>query len=387
MEAYSIKQQNNLLKLIFLAVVSSSIVQIEPAPYEFLMMFILFLAFYYHYSSFQLTHYWPFMFLLLFLLTNLISGLFIGDLSIGLHFLLITVYLAISWIGISGISNHIGVKILPFVFKGYFIAAMISVLFGLIAYMGWAPFLEGIVLYGDRDRILGFFKDPNVFGPFLIPPALYSLWKLSRIEFLQKRGLFYFGAFLLLTFGVLLSFSRAAWGHFLISFIIYFFLAKKGTMKRLKLTLLLLLITTPVIFYFVSSTTIGDLFYNRLGLQTYDNDRFQNQANALDHLVHYPLGFGPGQSEVFLDFSTHSLYVRLLFENGILGFLSFILFYLLCLIRSFKLLLISQGPNQGYFVIIFASLIGILFNSIFIDTMHWRHVWLLLALPFVNLEK
>jgi len=387
LEAHPVNQQNSLLKLLFFTVASSSIVQIEPAPYEFLMILILFFAFYYHFSSFQLTHYWPFMFLLLFLLTNFISGLFIGDLSKGIHFLLITLYLAISWMGISGISNHIGVKLLPFVFKGYFIAAMISVLCGLLAYIGWAPFLEGIVLYGDRDRILGFFKDPNVFGPFLIPPALYSLWKVSRLGLLQKRGLFYFVAFSLLTFGLLLSFSRAAWGHYFISFIIYFFLAKKGTMKRLKLTLMLLLITTPVIIYFVSSTTIGDLFYDRLGLQTYDNDRFQNQANALDHLVHYPLGFGPGQSEVFLDFSTHSLYIRLLFENGIFGFISFLLFYLLCLVRAFKLLLISQEVNQVYFVIIFASLIGILFNSIFIDTMHWRHVWLLLALPFVKLEK
>ncbi len=35
-----------------------------------------------------------------------------------------------------------------------------------------------------------------------------------------------------------------------------------------------------------------------------------------------------------------------------------------------------------YFVI-FASLIGLAFNSFFVDTLHWRHFWLLLALAWV----
>lgn len=387
MQAYQLEQDNGLLKLIALTVATSSIVQIEPAPYEFFMIILLFFAFYYHYSTYHLQHFWPFIFLLLFILMNLISALFIGDLSIGIHYLMITCYLIISWIGVAGICSYYGINILPFVFNGYLIAAIISVFFGVIAYIGWAPSIESIVLYGDRDRILGFFKDPNVFGPFLVPPALYSLWKLTENGVFKKKGIGFFLSFLFLTFGILLSFSRAAWGHYIISLLIYLLTAKTSTAKRIKLILVLLLFIIPILIYFITSTTVGNLFHNRLSLQSYDEHRFQNQFNALDHLINYPLGVGPGQSEVFLDFSTHSLYVRLLFENGFLGFISFFIFYLLCIGHSIKLLFLSPAKTQGYFAIIFASLIGILFNSIFIDTMHWRHLWLLLALPFMNTKK
>lgn len=386
MEIYQVKQHNLFLVLLAITIATSSIVQVEPAPYEFFIMLTIFLAFCYQYATFQVKHFWPIIFLLFFILINLISSVFIGDISQGLYYIMITFYLIISWIGIAAISNYFGTSILPFIFNGYVIAAMISVLFGIIAYIGWAPSIEKYVLYGDRDRILGFFKDPNVFGPFLIPPTLYSLWKLNNYGIFHKKGVGFFFVFLFLTFGVLLSFSRAAWGHFILSFIIYLFVVKKNTVKRLKLIFLLILIIIPILFYFITSTKIGNLFYDRLGLQSYDNYRFQNQMNALDYLIRYPLGFGPGQSETFLDFSTHSLYVRLLFENGFLGFISFISFYLLCLARSFKLLIISPANIQGYYAIILASLIGILFNSIFIDTMHWRHLWLLLALPFMDIE-
>ena len=55
------------------------------------------------------------------------------------------------------------------------------------------------------------FKDPNVFGAFLILPALLALQMVVSGRLAQAaKGM---GLLALLTVAILLSFSRAAWGQ------------------------------------------------------------------------------------------------------------------------------------------------------------------------------
>ncbi|MBO1001496.1 O-antigen ligase family protein [Pseudogracilibacillus auburnensis] len=381
---YPINKNDTFLKLIAFTISTSAFVLFEPAPYEFIITLVLFVAFFYGYTSYGSKHFWPMTLLVLFIQMNLISSFFVTDVKKGILYFFITCYLIISWVGIAGLSAYFQERLLPYVFNGYMIASVVSVVIGIGAYSQIIPGVDFLLKF---DRVQGFFKDPNVFGPFLVPPALYALWKSSILGFYNKKGYAFFSSFLILTTGILLSFSRAAWGHYILAITIYLFIIKKSTSKRLKLMLLLLLIVIPVLIYFVTSTNISDLFFDRLSLQEYDNTRFQNQANAVDNLIRYPFGFGPGQADVMLEISTHSLYVRILYENGLIGFLAFFTFFLICLGRSVIHLIKVPSRMQGYFVIITASLIGILFNSIFIDTMHWRHMWLLLALPFMDIYQ
>lgn len=362
----------------------SSIVFVEPAPYDVLMVTIILFAILFHYTAFHHIHFWPIICLLLFLLVNIIASYGMTNMTIGIRYFLITCYLIMTWIGLSGISYAIGPKILPYVFNGYVVTAIVSTLLGIIAYMGWIPALDMLLQFG---RVQGFFKDPNVFGPFLIPPLLYSLWRYTEHGLFHKKGCLFFTIFSLLLFGILLSYSRAAWGNVILSLLLYFLLSKKHTVKQFKMTMTFIMIMIPLLYVAVTSPKISTLLTDRIGLQSYDQVRFQNQSTAVDYVISYPIGAGPGQSEALLHLSTHSLYVRLLFETGLMSVAIFLCFYLFCLTHAIRHFKKATSTYQGYFIIIIASLIGILFNSVFIDTLHWRHVWLLCALPFIQQQK
>ena len=88
---------------------------------------------------------------------------------------------------------------------------MIAALAGIVGYFRVLPGRAELLLLYDRAR--GTFKDPNVFGAFLILPALLALQTVIAGRFAQalRRAWLLLGLF---TVGVLLSFSRAAWGQF-----------------------------------------------------------------------------------------------------------------------------------------------------------------------------
>lgn len=375
------KEEKMFLRFVFFTIATSSIVLFEPAPYDLLMVVLFFIAFFYGHARIDSMYIWPVIFLVIFIQTNLISVFFARDIFKAFSYFLITFYLMITWFLFTSVSTKFKDKLFPYLFKAYLIAALFSVLVGTVAYFKVLPGLEFTLMEG---RVFAFFKDPNVFGPFLIPPAAYALIEMGKRS--GRHVIQWFCLFFVIAFGVLLSFSRAAWGQFVLVILMTFLLMKRRTMKRVKIMFFLLIVAIPILIYIVNSTVIGELFFARLGLQGYDESRFENQEYALENILQYPLGFGPGQSEVMLDFSAHSLYVRLIAENGILGFLSFVVFFFLCIGRSFRLLLTSSGETHGYFVVITVSLVGILFNSIFIDTIHWRHMWLLLALPWMRIS-
>ena len=183
--------------------------------------------------------------------------------------------------------------------------------------------------------------------------------------------------------GITLSFSRAAWGNLVISLTIYLFILKKEAIrKRIKTFLLLFFIGVPVFFYFIQTPMVEDLFENRLGYQGYDDNRFDTQKVVFTTGLSNPLGVGGGQSDNVVQKSPHNLYARVFTENGILGVLSFLLLLLLSIRKSYKNYRQTKSESSNFYIVIFASLIGLAFNSFFVDTLHWRHFWLLLSLAW-----
>lgn len=76
--------------------------------------------------------------------------------------------------------------------------------------------------------------------------------------------------------------------------------------------------------------------------------------------------------------ATHSLYMRALLENGWLGVTALIAFILLTVWRGAMLVLTLRAKTS--FLIAYASYLGVLVNSVVIDTLHWRHFFLVLGL-------
>ena len=76
----------------------------------------------------------------------------------------------------------------------------------------------------------------------------------------------------------------------------------------------------------------------------------------------------------------HSLYVRAFAEQGILGLLS-----LLVMVGA-TLMLAARNALNGRHTFgigsatLFGAWLGLLLNSFFVDTIHWRHLWIVAAL-------
>jgi O-antigen ligase len=77
------------------------------------------------------------------------------------------------------------------------------------------------------------------------------------------------------------------------------------------------------------------------------------------------------------------MYLRILTENGILGFLALYGFFLLSLLRAAKgAVTLADKSHRDLFALVSACLLGIYVNGLVIDTIHWRHLWFLLGLAW-----
>jgi hypothetical protein len=117
----------------------------------------------------------------------------------------------------------------------------------------------------------------------------------------------------------------------------------------------------------------------RISSHDYDTYRFARQMAGVEAGLTHLFGVGPGMWG-----NAHSLYARTLAEHGLLGFASMILLLLTLLIgTSFRAL---QDIRKSYGLsakVVSACLAGLVLNSAVIDTIHWRHFWLILALAWV----
>lgn len=370
------------LKWMWFTLALSGIVFVEPAPVDIFSMVMFGGGVFLGYVKFHRNVSFVSCLLWLFLLANLVSLYFAKDTIRGVQYVFVTGYLILFFFFLIGVLNHFRTRGLSMLFSGYVAAAILSAIIGILTYFEIIPFSEKLMTAG---RIKALFKDPNVFGPFLVPVALYSFARISSTVRAVKLG--WATVFSITSMSVFLSFSRAAWINYILSILLFILLrtvngTAKEKLKTCLMFLLSLLILTSLFFILFKYTEVGDMFTQRFGLQEYDQDRFSTQKIALESAMTYPLGIGPGQSEIVFQYSTHSLYARILSENGITGFLSFITFVCVTCWRSLKLALRST-PKQQYYMVCTAALIGVVINSLVVDTLHWRHFWFLLAVPWV----
>ncbi|WP_144512348.1 O-antigen ligase family protein [Bacillus sp. FJAT-22090] len=370
-----------LSSFLFLTMAVSSFVYFEPSPYDLFIIIILFVGFLMSTFSFHKEMILPLCILCVFLICNLLSLFFIEELGSSIFFTGITFYLALTWIGIIGMGEHIKRTTFQLIMHGYLLSAFLAAIIGILAYFHLLPYNDFFLMYG---RAKAFFKDPNVFGPFLVMPSLFSLCMAEQKDMTTRKKLLYYSAFLILAAGIIISFSRAAWGNFAISLLIYLVLFKINHVKRRIYTIIfILLVCVPGIFYFIQTPVVENLLVSRLSYQGYDDDRFGTQIAAFESGLSNPFGIGSGQSELAFQYSPHSLYARLFTENGVIGLLSFFLFFVVSILKAFSHFRNDEAYNGTIYVVIFASLIGLAFNSFFVDTLHWRHLWLLLALAWI----
>jgi O-antigen ligase len=308
---------------------------------------------------------------------NLVSAIEVVDYERALTFFATTAYLAVFglWLA-SWVVNRRRAKVAA---GGYVAAAVFSASLGVAALFLSLP---GGDLMVFEDRVQALFKDPNVFGPFLVPAIL-----ILMEETLTPR-LFGFGRvlkgllLLLLALGLIFSYSRGAWANLAIGvgMVLLVMALRRGGGRKVLLALVLALIAGALVAGAVSLSGSGDFLADRARVQSYDADRFGAQAAGLEPGQRYPFGVGPGQFELVAPISAHSTYVRVFAEQGLPGIIAFVAL----LVFTLGAALANAVAGRDTYGIGSAALLGawcgILVNSFVIDTLHWRHLWVVAAL-------
>jgi O-antigen ligase len=377
------------LAFVWIAVALGALAIFEPSPSDIGIALLIVFGFLNGNLRWNQKLTMPFLLLSLFMLANLISLCYARDVTQGLQYFGITLFMIASWLFVVGLLGRYGERGLLCVMSAFMIAGVVSAALGIAAYFNFAPPLNDWVLF--FDRIKGFFKDPNVFGPYLVITAVYSLHRL-QLKTSLSRKLCLLASFLIASVGVLLCYSRAAWINYALTLLIFFglnWIGNRGTAAAKRNLISFVLVAVIVVGglgYALAIPQVGEVVAYRSELQDYDLDRFATQIAALGLGFSNPLGVGPAQSFALLNYATHNLYLRIFSENGVLGFLSLAAFLLLTLSRSVVLTFrAGKSSQRAMFALITAAFCGTLVNSFTIDTLHWRHFWLLLALAWMPL--
>jgi hypothetical protein len=294
------------------------------------------------------------------------------DLKRAISFEAITLYMVIlgawlSWAFAKREWVRIGIKM-------YVVAAALS---GALGPLGLYLHLSSRLVWGGA-RAEGLFKDPNVYGAFLVPAAIILLDEIAAPKLLEWHRRTEIALFAIVSLGVVVSYSRAAWLNYALAVATLVFVqsARRGGFRRAARSIGILAACALAGVAMLAATGSLTFLFERSHLQTYDQQRFSNQDFAFSDMFRHVFGFGPGQSEVLLPISDHSTFVRAAFEQGFLGFATLVLVLvgtLVCAVRLARHTVEVNGVGTGALLAIW---LGQVVNSFFIDTLHWRHLWI-----------
>jgi O-antigen ligase len=263
----------------------------------------------------------------------------------------------------------------------YLAGAVVSAIVGAAALK--LPIPARDVFLGDgATRARALFKDPNVFGPFMIPIAMILLEERFRPRLLRLRGLTNALLLAILGAGILFSFSRAAWGNAVLSACVTLgvLTLRRGGGRRTFRILVGLAAALVIVGAAASATGSISFIQQRAHYQTYDTERFGAQRAGLALVRRYPVGVGPGQFGFHYPIETHSTYIRVLAEQGYAGLAIWIVLILATLVLALRNAALGRDAWGIGSAALLGSWCGLLLNSAVVDTLHWRHLWLVAAL-------
>lgn len=268
--------------------------------------------------------------------------------------------------------------------QGYVVGAVIAALAGIAGYFHLVPGGYEILTYAMRAR--GTFKDPNVFGAFLILPALLSLQCIVADRFLKAAR--HAMIFTILSFAIFLAFSRAAWGLlagsgiFMLGLMLITAPTHKKRMRIVVIAAAAIGLLAVAIAIALSMDNIADLFKERASLnQSYDGGRFGRFGRHVlgaEMALDLPFGIGPLQFSKYFPEDTHNSFLNAFMSGGWISGISYPLLIAFSVAMGFSAVL-KKTPWQRQYLAIFCTFLGTVGESFIIDTDHWRHFFLLMG--------
>jgi hypothetical protein len=359
------------------------VVAVEPAPPDGVFAVVIAVAVMTGRFSLERVPISVFALLGIFVFLNFLSAIEAIDPGAAARFMAITIYLAAFAIWFT--SYLTSERRARNVLRAYIIPAAF---FGLAASMALflpIPGADAILRY-EGTRATGLFEDPNVFGPFLVPAAVIVLQEILEPRLLRWSRPTKLVTFLVLTGGVVFSYSRAAWINYAVAVVVLLAVltVRRGGSRRAFAVLALMVVTGIGVAATLAATGSIEFLQERARFQSYDVERFGAQRTGIALAEQYPFGIGPGQFDVVVPISTHSTYVRALAEQGVLGLMTIASLFLATLLFAGRNATLGRDSYGVGSAALLAAWVGLLVNSFVVDTLHWRHLWFIAALIWVG---
>lgn len=363
---------------------TSFFVMFEPAPFD--IFFSGFTVAYLIVFGVRIsrTSWFAFILVTAFTASRTFTLLMSSDLDSSLRFFGITTYLSITAWLFSIIVAQRGMALVDAAFRGLYLGTIITGVAVFLSLLHVGPLHDIVLAYGGT-RAKGFFKDPNVMSPALIPVVLFSLMKL-----LERFSKIHFTAFITSCFLVFVSFSRGAAVTLIGAAIIFMFLLARNEGRRAIKKLLFHLFLGSIVLTVVGLITYAYDSQSIIGggdrSTSYDEDRFYVHGRLLEEISSNPFGIGPGETNNFIraNFTTdgsnaaHETYLRVAIENGWAGLACYLLLVSYTLYLAIRTYL-AGGYIAKYCAIFLASYAATLVSAFTVDTLHWRHQWWIIA--------
>lgn len=357
----------------------------EPAPYELFMVFLIGIWILSGRLTLSRTMTPLITLLLLFTASGFVSFTQVSLLNQNITiYMLVTAFLCATSIFVASLVSIDTERRLQAIQIGYILSALIVATVGCLAYFQLMPQSETFLRFG---RAKGTFGDPNVYGPFLVLPAVMMIRNIlvgSTNQRLISAAIFGF-----IAFAIFLSFSRAAMGLTVFccgAMAALTFVQYRNPFVRLRLIVIILLALATIsiaLGYIISSGVLGELLTQRLHLvQEYDsarNGRFARHLQGFIDAFERPLGLGPLQFSKIYGEDPHNLYLKSIVAYGWTGFISMLMLILITVVTGLRQLLLDR-PWTPFLQACFVTFLGHLLIGMLIDLDHWRHFYLLIGL-------
>jgi hypothetical protein len=365
---------------LWLAVFSSCVAFIEPSPFEvmFALLAVVFLVTRLSLPAALI----PLLLTLgLYNLGGLIALVPFTHIPRSVMFIAISIYLAIACVIFAAIFAEDTRARLIVMERAWIAGGAIAAFAGVVGYFN----IGGLgAIFTFNERASGTFKDPNVLGTYLTFPFVALVLGVALGD--RPLSPFRLAALGLVTLGILLSFSRGAWGIAVGASglaVLLAFLTSTSTVERARIigmSMVGLALIVGLLTVALSFEEVRSLFEMRASLsQSYDvqsGGRFDNQIKSLPMLLERPNGFGPLRFSSIFPEDPHNVYINGFASYGWLGGFAYLAFSVLTVIVGVRCVA-TPSPFRREAIAVFATLAMLMLQGFTIDTDHWRHFYVL----------
>jgi hypothetical protein len=367
--------------LLYVTILSSFFVFVQPAPYEYLAV-VLGLACIWAGVSIDRKVLPLVFFLLIRDASGAISVTEVLHREDSLRFIATSFYLGLTAMMFACIFATDTVKRLKILRSAYVYAGVIATVLSTAGYFQLVP---GLDIFTLNERAVAGFKDPNVLGVFLILP-FFLLIEGIVVDKVRFRDVV---CALIIFVGLLLAYSRAAWGSVALGapvmlWLIYVNSREPRTHARIIACIAIGVVLAAIITALLMSIDIvREMLTQRFGLQAYDigrvGSRFNLQANSAKEILDHFNGMGPWEFNNRYGMVSHNTFLGTMLNHGWIGGFAYTALVLTTLAVGLRNLLV-RTPWQTVLIATYVTYFALTLEAFVVDTDHWRHHYLLLGL-------